>query len=316
MCHLPRADAENGRFGRSGWQAPREAADIIGKCPGVRLSMIENPLLFIGGGTMARAIVGGALAAGVVSARRVAVVDPSPTARENLPVGLGLVTDRIVNGYAWLAREDGPDTAGQVVLAVKPQHLGAAAAELGPLLDSPRVVISILAGASIARVSGALGRHARVVRVMPNMPARIRLGMTAISVGAGVTSVESEGARALFGSLGKVVEIDESLMDAFTAVAGSGPAYLFYLAEAMIRGATELGFSGAEADAIVRQTLHGAAALLAGSVETAGRLREAVTSKGGTTEAALGVFAGAGLDVVVGRAMAAARDRGRELASM
>ncbi len=275
--------------------------------------MIHLPLLFIGGGTMARAIITGAIEAGVVSPARVAAVDPSESARAALPDGLGHITATIDDGYRWLAHHDRPAERGQIILAVKPQSLADVAASLRPLLVEPRVVTSILAGAAISAIGTALGPHARIIRVMPNTPARIRLGMSAIAVGPGATAADAAPTRDLFASLGRIVEIDESLMDAFTALAGSGPAYVFTLAAAMRRAGESLGFSSDVADVIVRQTLLGSASLLAQSSESAEELAQAVTSKGGTTEAALKVLREAGFEAMMNRAITAARDRGRGL---
>src|SRR5690606_13250813 len=158
--------------------------------------------------------------------------------------------------------------------------------------------------------------NAAVVRAMPNLPARIRQGATAICLGDGAAPGDDDFALALFRGIGPLVlRIDESLMDAFTAVAGSGPAYLFYLAEAMTRAATELGFDAPAAREIVKATLAGSASLLAQSSESPADLRAAVTSKGGTTEAATTVLDNAGVMNAIVRAITAARDRGRELAN-
>jgi pyrroline-5-carboxylate reductase len=194
--------------------------------------------------------------------------------------------------------------------------IAAVSAELAGRVGE-RVVISILAGMPGHRVREALGGRCRVVRAMPNLPAKIGHGATAVCMAAGARDGDDEFARRLFEGVGRlVVTIDESMMDAFTAVAGSGPAYLFLLAEAMVHAAAEIGFDEATANDIVRQTIAGAAALLSESVEAAGELRKAVTSKGGTTEAALRVLNDAGFTRALQRAVTAARDRGRELGAM
>jgi pyrroline-5-carboxylate reductase len=207
---------------------------------------------------------------------------------------------------------------GQVLLAVKPQSLVKLAGELRPLLArAPRVVISILAGTPTANIAELVG-PLPVIRVMPNTPARLRKGMSAMCLGTGsaaASATHATLAHDLFASLGEVVKIDESLMDAFTSLAGSGPAYVFYLAEAMVRAAQEVGFDRITSDRVVRQTIAGAAALLADSHEPPEALRAAVTSKGGTTEAAIGELQRAGVIDAVVRAIVAGRDRGRELAN-
>ena len=165
-------------------------------------------------------------------------------------------------------------------------------------------------------VRSALGGRARVIRVMPNTPAQLRRGVSAIAIGEGASEDDAQFAVALFESVGEVVRVDESMIDAFTALAGSGPAYVFYLAEAMMRAGVEIGFDEATADRIVRGTIAGSAALLSDSTDRKPiDLRAAVTSKGGTTFAATqSLDASGAMDAIV-RAIIAARDRGRELGS-
>jgi pyrroline-5-carboxylate reductase len=204
---------------------------------------------------------------------------------------------------------------GQLLLAVKPQALAPVAAQFRPLLKGERrVVISILAGTPTGKVRELLGDSVAVVRAMPNTPAQVRKGTTAIAAGSGTKDGDTDLAVALFTGLGRVVEIDELLMDAFTAVGGSGPAYIFYLAEAMTKAAVEIGFDRDTAGWIVRWTIAGAAALLDATDQPPELLRAAVTSKGGTTAAAATILDDAKvLDTFV-KAITAARDRGRELA--
>jgi pyrroline-5-carboxylate reductase len=174
-------------------------------------------------------------------------------------------------------------------------------------------VISILAGTPTKVIRQLLGAGA-VVRAMPNTAARIRQSITAISAGSNTAEAQVAEAERLLGALGPTVRIDESLMDAFTALAGSGPAYLFYLAEAMTKAALAIGFDASSADQIVRQTLKGAAALLDDArSETPANLRAAVTSKGGTTEAAVRVLDDRAVMQSVVDAITRARDRGQEI---
>lgn len=277
--------------------------------------MMETPLLFIGGGAMARAIICGAVETGRINPRGIAVVDVKPEVVALLPPSLGHVTARTDIGYAWLLRAEAASRQeGQIILAVKPQSLPVVAKELRSLLTGPRVVISILAGATTQRIAEALAPHARVVRVMPNLAAQVGLGMAAICFGKGVSADDAHVARDLFSAIGRVMEIDESAMDAFTALAGSGPAYLFAFAEALTSAAVEIGFSDHDADAIVRQMLYGAAGVLVASPESAQRLKSSVTSRGGTTEAALRVLEEGRFAEMIAQALKAARDRGRDLA--
>lgn len=196
-----------------------------------------------------------------------------------------------------------------VLLAIKPQMLHGVAAETGPLGD--RAVITILAGTTTDRIRAELG--GRPVRVMPNLPARVGLGASALAASGHAREADADLARALFRAVGEVFEIEEALIDAFTGVAGSGPAYAFLLAEAMERGGIDAGLPQADSRRMVAATLRGAAAMLDGDADAA-LLRAAVTSKGGTTAAALGVLMDAGVPEAVARAVVAARDRARDLA--
>ncbi len=274
------------------------------------------PLAVIGGGNMAQAILAGFRASATGHPLSVAVAEPDAAKHTQLAPLAGAVVPDGPAAVRWLREHETPDLPGQILLAVKPQSLPGVAAELRPHLDRRRIVISILAGAPTSAIRDLLGPNAAVVRAMPNLPARIRQGATAICLGEGARPGDDDFALALFRGIGPLVlRIDESLMDAFTAVAGSGPAYLFYLAEAMTRAATQLGFDETAASDIVKTTLAGSASLLAQSPESPADLRAAVTSKGGTTEAATHALDGADAMNAIIRAITAARDRGRELAS-
>jgi len=201
-----------------------------------------------------------------------------------------------------------------VILVVKPQDIRALLAEIGTSVGDGALVISIAAGIPTALIEESLP-NARVVRAMPNTPARIELGVTGISAGASCDAEHLDRARELLTALGTVVEVPESLQDAITSVSGSGPAYVFYLAEAMIAGAIEGGIEPDQARQIVVATLLGSATLLQMSPEPAQVLRANVTSPGGTTAAAIGVFDERGVKEAIIAGIAAARQRGRELSA-
>jgi pyrroline-5-carboxylate reductase len=167
---------------------------------------------------------------------------------------------------------------------------------------------------STEKISGSIARG-KVVRVMPNLPCSIGLGAAGMALGKNATVEDAALAKKLFESIGTVSMVEESLMDAVTAVSGSGPAYLFLLAEAMIEGGVASGLDRETADTLVRQTLRGAAGLLASDHRSASKLREAVTSKGGTTAAALAIMGERDVPKAIVDAVIAARDRGRELGS-
>jgi pyrroline-5-carboxylate reductase len=271
------------------------------------------PLVIVGGGTMARAIIQGAESANALDPRRIALAEPLAERRASLQSWVGSLHSGVADAAAWLAATEASPGEGQILLAVKPQSFGRVAEELAPALGPSRVVTSIMAGVSSRRVREMLGDGARVVRVMPNTPAQIRRGMSAIARGAGSVPGDEQMAERIFAAVGQTVSIPESMMDAYTALAGSGPAYVFFLAEAMVRAAGQMGFERADALRIVRETIAGAGLLLAETRAEPGALREAVTSKGGTTAAAVAVLDAAGAGEAVCRAVIAARDRGAEL---
>jgi len=271
----------------------------------------DSPVLgVIGGGAMAEAIIGGALDAGALTPDRVAVADPNPERR------------RVFEARSIRAFEPGPGLASwlgdrggrpHVLLAVKPQMLPDASAAFAPSLRpiAPLTIASILAGVTRAGLAAAFGEGHGYVRLMPNTPAAVRRGVTALA--RSDDAADTSFVHALFEAVGVVLEMPEPMIDAFTGVAGSGPAYVFYLAEALARAAQDVGFDAATARTLAERTVIGSAELLRVFDDDAGTLRARVTSKRGTTEAAVGVLDEAGVMDALRRAVAAARDRGREL---
>ena len=276
--------------------------------------LTAGPWLFIGAGNMGRAIAAGALRAGAILPENLRAIDPAAQPGHPFQQLLRSVSE----GADWLAAH--PDAG--LVLAVKPQIFPQVAAEWTPVLtrsdpDGGRLVVSIMAGTTAAAVANGLSatnhRPPRVVRAMPNTPIGLGLGMTALSAGPNAHEADLTRVERLFGASGKTMRIDEGLMDAFTALAGSGPAYVFYLAEAMVQAAEQLGFDRERALTIVRQTVCGAGELLSHAPETPRALRAAVTSKGGTTAAATTLLDESGVHDAIVRAIHAARHRGAEL---
>lgn len=261
--------------------------------------------LFIGGGNMAQAIIGGAIEAKVTPPTDWVVVDPNADKRA------------MFEGWGALAAPDIPSAmalAGgraEVWFGVKPQVF----TQMGPELSemSGRVVVSIMAGVTTASLHRALGSGTRPIRVMPNTPVRVRKGMSAISLGNGASRADAVFARSVFSGVGDVIELPEDLIDAFTGVAGSGPAYLFYVAEAMIQGACDVGMASEDASRVVGALFEGASALLKNSEQTPEALRKAVTSPAGTTAAGVAALEEAKVNEAFMRAIKAARDRGRAL---
>lgn len=275
-----------------------------------------RPVLFIGGGNMAGAIIRGALRAGVIASHSTVVAEPDESRRRELSE-LGLVTaPNAASALVALAQVElgvrsGP--SGAIVLAIKPQMLSTVIESTPALSDARRLVVSIMAGATRESLGSAIPGGHRIARVMPNLPISIGKGMTAIAEDPALPPEDTRWIESLFNAGGATIRIDESLMDAFTAVAGSGPAYLFYLAEAMERAAHSIGFDPKTARRLVRQTIVGAASLMSGDDADPASLRSAVTSKGGTTHAACTTLDREGVMEAFTKALTAARDRGREL---
>jgi pyrroline-5-carboxylate reductase len=202
-----------------------------------------------------------------------------------------------------------------ILLVVKPQDMAGVLQEIKAHIRPGCLIISFVAGKKINYIADLIGTRANpVIRVMPNTPTLVGAGMAAISSCVLVTAEEREFVLGFLGAVGKVIEVDESLLDAVTATSGSGPAYFFKFVEAMVEGAIALGLSHADATTLTIQTIVGAAKLLDQSGDTPTTLREKVTSPNGTTFAALNSFNDSDISGVVAKAMKAARDRSQELA--
>ena len=261
--------------------------------------------LVVGGGNMAQAIVRGALDAGVTTPSDWAVAEPDDQ-RRALFEGWGVTT-----GEDARAMLDASGPGCELWWAVKPQIFEKIAHTFGAVGE--RVVASIMAGVETASIRRHLGDGCRVVRVMPNTPVRVRMGVSALALGPGATNTDAAFVRSVFEGVGVVVDLEESLIDAFTGLAGSGPGYLFLVAEAMVRGGVEVGIPERDALAMVRALFRGSGELLATASETPAALREAVTSPGGTTAAGLEALNDARVPEAFREAILKARDRGRSL---
>jgi pyrroline-5-carboxylate reductase len=261
-------------------------------------------ITFIGGGNMASALIGGWVRRGG-DAAGICVVEPQAASRA-----------RLASDFCVRAIETPDATAlhcDLIVLAVKPQQMREVCAGLAPGLDH-QTVLSIAAGLRAADLSRWLGGYTRIVRAMPNTPALIGQGVTGLYADAAVSDSERAQAEQVLAAVGSTVWVaEERLIDAVTALSGSGPAYVFHFIEAMVRGGEALGLSADQAHRLAVDTFTGAAALAAQSPESPGTLRERVTSKGGTTEAALKSMAADGVADSIVRALAAAAARGAEL---
>lgn len=257
----------------------------------------------LGAGRMAAALVRGLVQAGVARAADVRVADPVAAARESLAAELG-VTAADSNAAA----VDGADV---VLLCVKPGDVPAALAAAGGALDG-RLLISIVAGLSLATLR-PLAAGARIIRAMPNTPAQVGAGATAYAGGPDATAADLEVAARILGAVGLAVPVAEKALDAVTGLSGSGPAYIFLVIEALSDGGVNAGLPRALSTQLAVQTVLGAARLAAESGEHPALLREAVTSPGGTTAAALGVLESAAVRAAFSDAVRAAAQRSREL---
>jgi pyrroline-5-carboxylate reductase len=261
-------------------------------------------IAFIGGGNMAAALIGGLLKRGASPADLYAIdIDDEARARtaQQFGIATGAAIDGTLGGY------------DAIVLAVKPQVLRSVAASLAPHL-AQQTVISIAAGIRASDLSRWLNGHAQIVRTMPNTPALIGMGVTGLAALPGVSESAKTLASQVLDAVGTSVWFDdEAMLDAVTGISGSGPAYVFYFIEAMQEAARQLGMSDEQGRALAVATFTGAAQLAAQSGEPASVLRERVTSKGGTTAAALASFEAQGVKDAIVRGALAAQARAKEM---
>jgi pyrroline-5-carboxylate reductase len=265
-------------------------------------------LAFLGGGNMGRALIGGLLQQGI-RPEAIAVGEKYEPARASLAkdFGIAATTDNVAAVAG----------ATIVVLAVKPQDAGGVLAPLAPALQANRpILISVCAGLTVAALESWAGPGIPVVRTMPNRPALVGAGATGLFAAVTVGATERARAESIMRATGEVVWVkEEAHIDVVTALSGSGPAYFFHLAELMAQAGTELGLEPDTARRLAVATLHGSGLLAYSGDGDLARLRAEVTSKGGTTEAALKVMQAADLRGIVSRAMDAAARRGSELAA-
>ncbi len=269
--------------------------------------MSSYTIAIIGGGNMGRALVGGLTRQGT-PAETIRVGEPDDAVRAALQRDLG----------CFVAADNAACVQGAdaVVLAVKPQLAGSVLASLAPRLRGGRpLVISIMAGIRIRSLESWCGADVPLVRAMPNRPALVGAGATGVYAAERVDASARAQAERILRAVGAVVWLSsEEDLDVVTALSGSGPAYCFLLAELMMQAAVKLGLESRAARQLAVETLHGAGVLAHSSDGDLARLRAEVTSKGGTTEAALSVLGGEGLAALVQRAMDAATQRSREIA--
>ncbi|MDB6103492.1 MAG: pyrroline-5-carboxylate reductase [Gammaproteobacteria bacterium] len=270
--------------------------------------MSNKHLAILGGGNMGRALIGGMLRRGT-RPEHITVGESSEAAREALSADFGV--------QATADNAAAVEPAAVIVLAVKPQVAGAVLAPLQPALQRARpVVISIAAGIRLAALESWCGAGVPVVRAMPNRPALVGAGATGLFAPASVAGTHREVAERVMQAVGEVIWVGaEDDLDVVTALSGSGPAYFFLVAELLTQGAIDLGLDPAAARRLAIATLHGSGQLAHAGDGDLARMRAEVTSKGGTTEAAVKSFEAADLRGIVARALEAATRRSRELAA-
>ena len=259
-------------------------------------------LSIVGGGKMGEALLAGLLSADWASPENISVVEPDEARREELQGKF-----KGVEYSETLTRSD------NYLLAVKPQLVSNVCKEL--ITHNPRRVISIAAGVTIQSIEENFNSDIAVLRVMPNTPAMVGEGMSAIAAGSFASSEDLDWASSILSAVGEVVIVNETALDAVTGLSGSGPAYLFYLAEAMIQAGIANGLEPSVADVLTRQTLLGASTLLTKSGVTPEELRNSVTSPNGTTAAAIQYFQSNNFLALVQNAVSTATDKSKELGS-
>jgi len=266
-------------------------------------------LAFIGGGNMASCLIGG-LIADHVRPDNITVADHNAATLKQLRSRFGVNTEAD-NGAAI-------KHADVVVLAVKPQVLKSVAEELAALVQQQRpLIVSVAAGITSADLSRWLGDNVAVVRAMPNTPALVNSGATGLFANAQVSDVQRDTAESILRAVGLVVWVDNELqMDTVTALSGSGPAYFFRIMESLQAAAVKLGLSEETAQLLTLQTALGAAKMALESEDSVSRLREKVTSPGGTTEQGLGIMEQENIDDLLYLVLKAAQERSRELATL
>lgn len=266
-------------------------------------------LVFYGAGSMAEAIVKGLLHKRLTTPGRIGMFNRSNGERLEL-----LRTRYGVNTAAEQSdREQMLQSADLIFLAVKPKDAAEALRALAPLLNGRQTVVSLIAGLSIGTIGNLLGRHVPVIRTMPNTSATVGLGATGLAFSDGVSAEQRSLAEELFGAVGITAVVDEPQLDAVTAVSGSGPAYIYYMMEAMTAAGEKLGLSPQAARELTRQTVLGAAHMVIETGEEPAELRRKVTSPNGTTHAAITALESNRFTEAVMHAMERCMERAREL---
>jgi pyrroline-5-carboxylate reductase len=265
---------------------------------------IEKKIAFIGGGNMAEALIKGLIAAGTAATDHILVTDISADRLAHLHQTYGVTR----TGNSEAARE-----ADIILLCVKPQVVERALAEIASAIDDKKLVVSIAAGIATAKIEKALKEGSHVVRVMPNTPALVLAGAAALAAGKNATADDLALTQSIFNSVGRAVIVEEKLMDAVTGLSGSGPAYVFMIIDALSDAGVKAGLPRQLALELAAQTVYGAARMVLETNEHPGKLRDMVTSPGGTTIEGLHALEKGKLRATLMNAVEAATARSREL---
>lgn len=266
--------------------------------------MVSERIAVIGGGNMGEALAGGMVNAGYISKDRIVLAEPVED-RRNYLKSKGF--DTVAEGSKAV------DGVASVLFAVKPQDLGAVLSQLKGKVTTGHLLVSIVAGAPTARYTEAFGDSARIIRVMPNTPALVGSGAAGVCAGGAATDEDLAAALKMLESVGRAVEMPESLMDAVTGLSGSGPAYVFQFIEALADGGVRVGLPRDKALMLAAQTVMGSAQMVLDLDEHPARLKDMVASPGGTTIAGLHALEAGGLRAAVINAVVAATERSKEL---
>jgi pyrroline-5-carboxylate reductase len=267
--------------------------------------MIDKAIGFIGAGQMARALAQGFVQAGLVRAEAISASDPSPLAREAF-------SQLLPAAKVFDSNRQAVEGADVVFLAVKPQYVAEAAPEARAAIEESKLVVSIVAGVTMASLSQQLGT-ARLIRVMPNTPCLVGESAAAYCLGEGASPEDGQLVRELLCAVGVAIQVEERLLDAVTGLSGSGPAYAFVMIEALADGGVRMGLPRDVAQTLAAQTLLGAAKMVLQTHEHPALLKDRVASPGGTTIAGLQALEDRGLRGALIAAVEAATRRSREL---
>ncbi len=276
--------------------------------------MLKKRIAFLGAGNMATALMRGIIEAKLTNPEDIIISDVN---KEKLGVRSSAFRRNLAKrGLGVIGAKDNREAvkeADVIILAVKPKDMEGLLNEIKDSLEPKKLVISIAAGITTSYIEKILEKEIPVIRVMPNTPVAVKEGASAFSIGKYVSPEEEKIIESIFGAVGKIAKVEENLMDAVTALSGSGPAYIFYIIASLVGAAVSLGLDKKTATTLAIQTVIGSAKLLQETGEEPAALKEKVTSRGGTTEAALLVLDEEKLKETLNKALKAAAKRSQEL---